>query len=340
MDGSDEEGEEGDDDDGYDDDPPPKLYQAAIPDEACFPIILPTESTNIREERLFLLPYTEENSPMMHNLANFSERLVYLQKTHPPQGTRSAAPPNLGARAENLMHPAPTGGCRKLRRQPSQGCASFMCYQIKIYMSVLNLQKMHPSQGCSLVLPAMDCKTSSAALLAVGMCAGNAALLTFGTRAKNVMHPAPTGGCRTVRRQPSQGCASFTIYKIKIFMSVINLQKMHPLQGGSLTYPAKDCATRPAALLTVGMRARNGMHPQGGCRNSSRQPSEGCASSIIYQITICMLPRVMQSSKSMVKTLREKFREKNQFNKARPTAAQRHNNRSIYNTKTGTQDFQ
>ena len=212
---------------------------------------------------------------MMHNLANFLERLVYLQKTHPPQGTRSAAPPILGPRAENLMHPAPTGGCRKLRRQPSQGCVSSTCYQIKIHKFVLNLQKMHPSQGCSLVLPAMDCKTSSAALLTVGlraenaalltvgMCAGNAALLTFGMRAKNVMHPAPTGGCRKVRRQPSQGCASSTIYQIKIFMSVINLQKMHPLQGGSLTYPAKDCATRPAALLTVGTRARNGMHPQG-----------------------------------------------------------------------------
>ena len=69
MDGSDDEGEEGDDDDSDgDDDPPPTPRQAAIPEEACFPMILSTESTNPRKERS--ISSTNKISPMMYDSAH------------------------------------------------------------------------------------------------------------------------------------------------------------------------------------------------------------------------------------------------------------------------------
>ena len=169
-------------------------------------------------------------------MTKFTTHLNQLQKTYPSQGgsmmypakgyiTSTAATFILGLRAANLTHPALQKGCEKLPRQLLQGCASSTFYQIKIYKSYLKLQKMHPSRGGSLTHPAKGRARTTLALLNItsGSCAANtmypACQWGRWESVANVMHPASMGGCRTMPRQPFQGCASFTSYQNTIYTS-------------------------------------------------------------------------------------------------------------------------
>merc|ERR1712183_488579 len=183
-----------------------------------------------------------------------------------------------------------------------------------------NLQETNPFKGCSFTQPTFGppgCKTTHD--LMHPKCSGGC------RKAANLMHPKSSGWCRKLLEHPSQGCPSPTSGRIKSYKEY----RMF----------CQDFVTTPAPPTFRAGRTANLMHPKcsGGCGKLLMHPSQGYASSTSYQIRNNKLHQLeMQDQESTVNT----FRKRNQHNEARPTAAQRHSNRSIYNTKTGTQDFQ
>ena len=129
------------------------------------------------------------------------------------------------------------------------------------------------------------------------------------------------------------------VFQVKNFRSNIKLQEMNPTQGCLLTHPAQDHVATPAPPTFRAGCTANLMHLERhrGCGKLLMYPSQGYASSTSYQIRNNMLHQLeMHDQESTVMT----FRKRNQLNEARPTAAQRHNNRLKFNTKIVTQDFQ